>query len=210
VVKFSTTVKRADALQRSQAAGRVAAEYIVADRKPRGRGVEAGRLRRAQSWNSLVLVETAFINNPVEVKLLKDPRSEEHGEALSSGVKEYFRPAPASRSARCWPEHAGVVARGVRRLANHNAPGDSIAGACTLRGGLALPIHRLDRAQERLRVATIGSNCPLELARAERLGCCGQDWTDTEILCHLIDVQNQQRLWLRTRTIPASTSLCVC
>jgi len=64
-------------LQRSQLLAESLLEYIVADRKLEDAALEArpGFVRAQVGGIPSVLVETAFINNPVEVKLLKDPRS---------------------------------------------------------------------------------------------------------------------------------------
>ena len=54
-----------------------------------------------------VLVETAFINNPQEVKLLKDPGFQQRmAQQLATGVKAYFTKAGVTLTPD--PDSAGL------------------------------------------------------------------------------------------------------
>ena len=88
-------VKRSSALQQSQLLAETLLSHIAADRKLESRGVKQAGFRVLKSVEfPSVLVETAFINNPVEVKLLRDPAFQKKmAKQLSTGVREYFRRA---------------------------------------------------------------------------------------------------------------------
>lgn len=88
-------VKRSSAMQQSQLLAETLLDHIGADRKLHLRGVkQAGFVVLKSVEFPSVLVELAFINNPVEVKLLRDPAFQKRmAKQLSVGVREYFRRA---------------------------------------------------------------------------------------------------------------------
>jgi len=58
------------------------------------------------------LVETAFINNPREVKLLKDPGFQQRmAQQLANGIKAYFQRAGVSLSPETGDASAGSGSR---------------------------------------------------------------------------------------------------
>lgn len=88
-------VKRSSALHQSELLAETLLDHMSADRKLESRGVKQAGFRVLKSVEfPSVLVETAFINNPVEVKLLRDPVFQKKmAKQLSTGVREYFRRA---------------------------------------------------------------------------------------------------------------------
>ena len=88
-------VKRSSALQQSQLLAESLLGQISADRKLESRGVkQAGFVVLKSVEFPSVLVETAFINNPTEERLLRDPDFQKRmAKQLSTGVREYFRKA---------------------------------------------------------------------------------------------------------------------
>jgi len=110
VVNILYDVKRSDALQRSQLLAESLLEHIAADRKLEVRGVKQAGFAVLKSVEfPSVLVETAFINNPVEVKLLRNPSFQRNmAKQLSAGVKEYFRRAGITLGTTLAPESKGL------------------------------------------------------------------------------------------------------
>ncbi len=113
VVNILYDVKRSDALQRSQLLAESVLEHLGAERKLEVRGVKQAGFAVLKSVEfPSVLVETAFINNPVEVKLLKDPAFQKKlAKQISVGVKTYFERAgiPLGTSSVASPD-AGATA----------------------------------------------------------------------------------------------------
>ncbi|MFN8589563.1 MAG: N-acetylmuramoyl-L-alanine amidase [Candidatus Eisenbacteria bacterium] len=105
VVSVLYNVRRNSALERSQLLAEELLDHIAADRRVESRGIKQAGFAVLKSVEfPSVLVETAFINNPREVKLLKDPQFQAAiGKQLAAGVVSYFgkagvqlgAPAPA-------------------------------------------------------------------------------------------------------------------
>lgn len=95
LVNILYDVKRSSALQQSQLLAEALLEHIAASRRLESRGVkQAGFVVLKSVEFPSVLVETAFINNPAEAKLLRDPVFQKQmGKQIASGVKEYFHRA---------------------------------------------------------------------------------------------------------------------
>jgi N-acetylmuramoyl-L-alanine amidase len=98
-------IKRNAVLQQSQLLAESLLDQLAADRRLESRGVkQAGFVVLKSVEFPSVLVETAFINNPREAKLLRDPAFQKKmGKQLADGIKQYFTragisldPAPAS------------------------------------------------------------------------------------------------------------------
>jgi len=108
VVSVLYDVKRNAALQRSQLLAETLLDHVAEDRRVESRGIKQAGFAVLKSVEfPSVLVETAFINNPREVRLLRDPGFQsEMARQLASGVVAYFA-------------HAGL----------HLAPADSAKGA---------------------------------------------------------------------------------
>ncbi|HET7226009.1 MAG TPA: N-acetylmuramoyl-L-alanine amidase, partial [Candidatus Eisenbacteria bacterium] len=86
-------VKRSSALQQSQLLAETLLDHLTTDRRLEGRGIkQAGFVVLKSVEFPSVLVETAFINNPVEARLLASPSFQhEIGHELAEGVKSYFQ-----------------------------------------------------------------------------------------------------------------------
>ncbi len=95
LVNLLYDVKRSSALQQSQLLAEAVLEHMAAARRIESRGVkQAGFVVLKSVEFPSVLVETAFINNPTEVKLLRDPVfQKEIGKQIATGVKAYFQRA---------------------------------------------------------------------------------------------------------------------
>jgi N-acetylmuramoyl-L-alanine amidase len=107
LVNILYDVKRSSAMQQSQLLAETLLDHLAEERKLESRGVkQAGFVVLKSVEFPSVLVETAFINNPVEVKLLRDPTFQKKiAKQLATGLRDYFRragigigavPAPAS------------------------------------------------------------------------------------------------------------------
>jgi len=95
LVNILYDVKRTSALQQSQLLAESVLDHIAADRQLESRGVkQAGFVVLKSVEFPSILVETAFINNPKEAKLLKS-KEFQNGIArqIAHGVKEYFKKA---------------------------------------------------------------------------------------------------------------------
>lgn len=101
VVSVLYDVKRNVALERSQLLAETLVDHIAADRRVESRGIkQAGFVVLKSVEFPSVLVETAFINNYREVKLLKDPAFQRQmGRQLANGVVAYFKQAGVSLGA---------------------------------------------------------------------------------------------------------------
>lgn len=86
-------VKRSSALQQSQLLAETLLDHLTADRRLEGRGIkQAGFVVLKSVEFPSVLVETAFINNPTEARLLSDPTFQRQlGHQLAEGVRIYFQ-----------------------------------------------------------------------------------------------------------------------
>jgi N-acetylmuramoyl-L-alanine amidase len=95
LVNILYDVKRSGALQQSQLLAESVLDQIAADRQLESRGVkQAGFVVLKSVEFPSILVETAFINNPKEARLLKS-KDFQNGIAkqISAGVREYFKKA---------------------------------------------------------------------------------------------------------------------
>jgi N-acetylmuramoyl-L-alanine amidase len=95
LVSILYDVKRASALQQSQLLGETLMNHLSANRRLETRGVKQASFAVLKSVEfPSVLVETAFINNPIEARLLRSPDFQRLlGRQLATGVKAYFERA---------------------------------------------------------------------------------------------------------------------
>ncbi len=95
LVNILYDVKRSSALTQSQLLAETLLEHLAEERRLEQRGVKQAGFAVLKSVDfPSVLVETAFINNPVEAKLLADPKFQKQlGRQLAEGVRSYFRKA---------------------------------------------------------------------------------------------------------------------
>ena len=95
VVGVLYNVKRNSALERSQLLAETLLDHVAADRRVESRGIKQAGFAVLKSVEfPSVLVETAFINNPREVKLLRDPVFQHQmAQQLATGVVAYFTAA---------------------------------------------------------------------------------------------------------------------
>jgi N-acetylmuramoyl-L-alanine amidase len=103
-------VKRASALQQSQLLAETLLDHLAADRRLEQRGVKQAGFAVLKSVEfPSVLVETAFINNPTEARMLRDVEFQRQiGKQLATGVKAYFERAGVGLA----PEVKGQAAGG--------------------------------------------------------------------------------------------------
>lgn len=101
VVSVLYNVRRNSALERSQLLAETLLDHIAADRRVESRGIKQAGFAVLKSVEfPSVLVETAFINNPREVKLLRDPAFQRAlGQQLATGIVAYFGAAGVRLSA---------------------------------------------------------------------------------------------------------------
>jgi N-acetylmuramoyl-L-alanine amidase len=92
LVNILYDVKRSSALRQSQLLAETLLDHLAADRRLESRGVkQAGFVVLKSVEFPSVLVETAFINNPREARLLADTSFQlKVGRQLATGVKNYF------------------------------------------------------------------------------------------------------------------------
>ena len=95
LVNILYDVKRSSALQQSQLLAESVLDHIAADRRLESRGVkQAGFVVLKSVEFPSILVETAFINNPKEARLLKSHDFQSGiARQIADGVKEYFKKA---------------------------------------------------------------------------------------------------------------------
>ncbi len=95
LVNILYDVKRTSALQSSQLLAETLLNHLGTERRLEQRGVKQAGFAVLKSVEfPSVLVETAFINNPVEAKLLANPDFQRQiGKQLADGVKTYFERA---------------------------------------------------------------------------------------------------------------------
>ncbi len=108
VVGVLYNVRRNSALERSQLLAETLLDHVAADRRVESRGIKQAGFAVLKSVEfPSVLVETAFINNPREVKLLNDPEFQRSlGRQLATGVVSYFAAAGVKLSAPADSTHA--------------------------------------------------------------------------------------------------------
>jgi len=95
VVSVLYGVKRNAMLERSQLLAEELLDHLAADRRVDSRGVKQAGFAVLKSVEfPSALVETAFINNPREVLLLKNPTFQQNmARQLASGIRSYFNRA---------------------------------------------------------------------------------------------------------------------
>jgi len=92
LVSILYDVKRASALEQSQLLAENVLDHVAADRRLEARGVkQAGFVVLKSVEFPSILVETAFINNPIEARLLKSPDFQRQmAKQIAEGVRHYF------------------------------------------------------------------------------------------------------------------------
>jgi len=92
LVSILYDVKRTSALEQSQLLAETLLDHVAADRRLESRGVkQAGFVVLKSVEFPSVLVETAFINNPVEARLLMSKEFQKKmARQLAAGVRRYF------------------------------------------------------------------------------------------------------------------------
>jgi N-acetylmuramoyl-L-alanine amidase len=92
LVSILYDVKRTSALEQSQLLAETLLDHVASDRRLESRGVkQAGFVVLKSVEFPSVLVETAFINNPVEARLLKSAEFQKKmARQLATGVRRYF------------------------------------------------------------------------------------------------------------------------
>ncbi len=92
LVNLLYDVKRTSALQQSQLLAETLLDNMAADRRLESRGVKQAAFAVLKSVEfPSVLVETAFINNPAEARLLANSDFQRQmGRQLAAGVRDYF------------------------------------------------------------------------------------------------------------------------
>jgi N-acetylmuramoyl-L-alanine amidase len=95
VVNVLYEVRRNAVLERSQLLAETLLDHMAEDRRVESRGIkQAGFVVLKSVEFPSALVETAFINNPREVKLLKDPLFQVNmAKQLATGIRAYFQRA---------------------------------------------------------------------------------------------------------------------
>jgi N-acetylmuramoyl-L-alanine amidase len=95
LVNILYDVKRSSALQQSQLLAENLLDHLATERRLESRGVkQAGFVVLKSVEFPSVLVETAFINNPAEAKLLSNPDFQKRmGKQLAEGIRTYFQKA---------------------------------------------------------------------------------------------------------------------
>jgi len=95
LVNILYDVKRSSAQQQSQLLAETLLDHLGEDHRLEQRGVKQAGFAVLKSVEfPSALVETAFINNPVEAKLLANPEFQKQlGRQLAAGVKNYFERA---------------------------------------------------------------------------------------------------------------------
>ena len=95
VVNVLYEVRRSSMLERSQLLAETLLDHMAADRRVEARGIKQAGFAVLKSVEfPSALVETAFINNPREVRLLKDPVFQiRMAGQLATGIRAYFAKA---------------------------------------------------------------------------------------------------------------------
>jgi N-acetylmuramoyl-L-alanine amidase len=99
LVSILYDVKRSSMLEQSQLLAETLLDHLAADRRLDSRGVKQAGFAVLKSVEfPSVLVETAFINNPVEARLLKNPEFQRQmARQLARGVRTFFERTGALR-----------------------------------------------------------------------------------------------------------------
>jgi N-acetylmuramoyl-L-alanine amidase len=92
LVSILYDVKRSSVLEQSQVLAEHILDHVASDRRLESRGVKQAAFAVLKSVEfPSVLVETAFINNPTEARLLRDPAFQKAmARQIASGVRSYF------------------------------------------------------------------------------------------------------------------------
>ncbi len=100
LVSILYDVKRNAALEQSQLLAETLLDHLATDRRLESRGVKQAGFAVLKSVEfPSVLVETAFINNPVEARLLRNPNFQRQmAHQLASGLRTYFERTGALRT----------------------------------------------------------------------------------------------------------------
>ena len=95
VVSVLYEVRRSSMLERSQLLAETLLDHMAADRRVEARGIKQAGFAVLKSVEfPSALVETAFINNPREVQLLKDAQFQSRmASQLATGIRAYFSKA---------------------------------------------------------------------------------------------------------------------
>lgn len=98
VVNVLYEVRRNSMLERSQLLAETLLDHMALDRRVESRGIkQAGFVVLKSVEFPSALVETAFINNPREARLLKDPLFQVNmAKQLANGIRAYFQRAGVS------------------------------------------------------------------------------------------------------------------
>jgi N-acetylmuramoyl-L-alanine amidase len=112
VVNVLYEVKRNSMLERSQLLAETLLDRMALDRRVESRGIkQAGFVVLKSVEFPSALVETAFINNPREVRLLKDPLFQSRmANQIAAGVRAYFAKAGITLAA---PDSSAGTANGT-------------------------------------------------------------------------------------------------
>ncbi|MBI3538649.1 MAG: N-acetylmuramoyl-L-alanine amidase [Candidatus Eisenbacteria bacterium] len=102
LVNILYDVKRSSALEQSQLLAETVLDHVASDRRLESRGVkQAGFVVLKSVEFPSILVETAFINNAVEARLLKNPEFQRQmAKQIAEGVRGYFARAGVAIGAR--------------------------------------------------------------------------------------------------------------
>ncbi len=113
VVNVLYEVRRNSMLERSQLLAETLLDHMALDRRVESRGIkQAGFVVLKSVDFPSVLVETAFINNPREVRLLKDPQFQANmARQLATGIRAYFQKAGVTLGTDGASSHAGGGSR---------------------------------------------------------------------------------------------------
>lgn len=114
VVSVLYEVKRNAMLERSQLLAETLLDHIAADRRVTSRGIKQAGFAVLKSVEfPSVLVETAFINNPREVQLLRNADFQrDMAKQLAAGVRAYFAQAGVPLVAPATPPATGAGSGG--------------------------------------------------------------------------------------------------
>ena len=106
-------VRRSSMLERSQLLAETLLDHMAADRRVDARGIKQAGFAVLKSVEfPSALVETAFINNPREVRLLKDPGFQQRmAQQLATGIKAYFSKAGVTLAPETGDASAGSGSR---------------------------------------------------------------------------------------------------
>ena len=90
-------LRQQDVLKQSELLAESILNHLTEDRRLSSRGVKQAPFAVLKSpITPSVLVETAFINNPTEAKLLRDPKSQDRlAGQISQGIVEFLALSPS-------------------------------------------------------------------------------------------------------------------